>query len=403
MTCRTPSPPARITTLGVAVLAALLASAAGASPIPREVLIVGQSDADQPWTTAPTEARIDQTPRLAVVLVAREAVGRRTRTVYVVDDTVTSLWVRGRRIAPTLRRSWDELGDAAVRWSTVEPHAWRDADAGIFHSNVSIDPRTWGQWIGYAPIEYFATSLHAFEAGPDARIRAAVVRPSDPDVAHRPREFAGLGTIRYRVEVQIGDRRLASPGPDATSKTGIDAAVHRVSIRRDDSYVGHLTAFLLVPEVFGSAGRGRTHQTERFVGADCADVLTGGAREAGWRHIEYSNVARMPEETRRISGLVALDEDGRSAEPITGVREGDVIRIDYGGALSGHTPRSFDHVAVLYEDRSRLPGGGFGPANGVLDGFDRVIHMGHPRLVVVPLADQAPALIDVLRWREKRP
>ena len=38
---------------------------------------------------------------------------------------------------------------------------------------------------------------------------------------------------------------------------------------------------------------------------------------------------------------------------------------------------------------------------GQLDGFDLVIHMGHPRLVIEPLARQAPATIDVLRWRSR--
>lgn len=385
------------------LMAGLLAAPAYAAITPRSVVVVGQSDADGPWTTDPTEARIDQTPRLAVVLVARETTGRRSRTVYIADDAVRPLRIGGRRIDERRRRGWDALGETAVRWSTIEPHAWADAEKMVFHTNVSVDPRTWGKWIGYSPITYFETPLATplADADPAARIIPAAVIPSDPEVARRPAEFEGLGTIRYRVEVRHGDRILASPGVEATSRTGIDRSVHRVTIRRDDTYVGHLTGLMLVPEIFGSAGRGRRHQTERYVGADCADVLTGGARAAGMRHIDYSNVARMTEDARRISDVVALDDAGNPPAPIEGVREGDIIRIDYGGALSGHTPRSFDHVAVLYEDRSLRPDGSFGPANGRLEGFDRVIHMGHPRLVVVPLSDQSPALIDVLRWREK--
>ena len=30
-----------------------------------------------------------------------------------------------------------------------------------------------------------------------------------------------------------------------------------------------------------------------------------------------------------------------------------------------------------------------------------VIHMGHPRLVIEPFARQAPATVDVLRWRSR--
>lgn len=394
-------PPPPLPALLAMLCATLLARPAAAALTAREAIIVGRADIDRPWTTDATEARIDQAPRLAVVLVARETIGRRSRTVYVVDDAVKPLRIRGRDVPPSARRSWVAIGDAAVRWSTIEPHAWKDADAGVFHSNVSVDPRTWGAWVGYTAIEYFATPLGDFAPGAAARSLPARVVPSDPEVAHRPAEVEGLGTIRYRVEVRVGGSVFASPGIEASSPTGIDAAVHRVSIRRDDSYVGHLTAFLLVPEVFGSAGRGRSHQTERFVGADCADVLTGGARKAGMRHIDYSNVARMPQFARRISEVVALDAAGNPPAPIEGVAVGDIIRIDYGGALAGHTPRSFDHVAVLYEDRSLLPDGSFGPANGRLEGFDRVIHMGHPRLTIVPLSDQSPALVDVLRWRAK--
>ena len=39
----------------------------------------------------------------------------------------------------------------------------------------------------------------------------------------------------------------------------------------------------------------------------------------------------------------------------------------------------------------------------MLDGFDVVAHMGHPRLKIEPLGEQMPATVDVLRWREGRP
>ena len=97
---------------------------------------------------------------------------------------------------------------------------------------------------------------------------------------------------------------------------------------------------------------------------------------------------------------VALDDGGLPARPIAGVVHGDLIRIDYGGSLTGHTPRSWDHVAALWEDRSDPAGPARGAADGRLDGFDLVIHMGHLRLVIEPLAAQAPATVDVLRWRD---
>lgn len=48
------------------------------------------------------------------------------------------------------------------------------------------------------------------------------------------------------------------------------------------------------------------------------------------------------------------------------------------------------------------PDGPFhGGPDGQLDGFDPVIHMGHPRVLIEPLARHAPATIDVLRWRSR--
>jgi hypothetical protein len=173
-----------------------------------------------------------------------------------------------------------------------------------------------------------------------------------------------------------------------------------VSIRKGDDFLGQLSAYMLVPEVFGSAGEGKNHQTDRFVGADCADVMVGAMREMG-RALAYTNVAGLPAYTKVIAGATELDDFGMPGKPIAGVKQGDLIRIDYGGTLRGHTPRAFDHVAALWEDRSDPDGPAEGGPDGQLDGFDLVIHMGHPRLKIEPLSAQSPATIDVLRWRQK--
>ena len=212
---------------------------------------------------------------------------------------------------------------------------------------------------------------------------------------------AGVGTVRYKAELRLPSGAVvASAGAEATDTFGLLPSVHRVSIRSGDDFMGWLAAYLLVPEVFGSAGGGRDHQTERFTGADCADVMVGAARRMG-RALAYTNVAGLPSYARTIAKSTELDDHGMPSSPITGVREGDLIRIDYGGTLRNHTPRAFDHVAALWEDRSDPRGPQKGGPDGKLDGFDLVIHMGHPRLVIEPLSEQAPATIDVLRVRQK--
>jgi hypothetical protein len=360
-------------------------------------VIVGRAEEGAAYRDAPTEARADGDAELAVVLVAREGKKR----VYVVDDEVAPLEIGGEKIADGARRGWKDAGKTAVRWSTVEPEPWRDD--GEFHSNVVTGGDDHGKWVGYDPIGYFETPVGDWSSDASARRRAASATPSreEDDL------YGGLGTMRYKVEVRLDGegeegRILATAGADQVDTFGILPSVHRVSIRKDDSYAGWLASYFLVPEVFGSAGPGKNHQTERFTGADCADVLVGALRRQG-RKVEYSHVAGLTSYAKVLVDPVELDEDGMPAEGsvIEGVRIGDVIRIDYGGAYANLTKRSWDHVAVLWEDKSDPDGPKAGAADGQLDGFDVVVHMGHPRLVIERLREQAPARIDVLRWKKE--
>jgi hypothetical protein len=352
-------------------------------------VVVGRVDGGT-WTDAPTEARADQKAELAAVVVARDG----KREVVLVPDGVTDLKLAGKKVAA---RALEPLDAKTIRWSTVEPHGFRTSTAtngatSAFYSNVATEGTAFGSWLGYDHIDYFEHVL----AEKGAAIIPATITPSDTDAV----QLAGLGTLRFKVEVELADgSHAASPGADAVDSFGILPSVHRVSVRSQDGFLGWLSAYLLVPEVFGSAGPGANHQTERFVGADCADVMVGAMRRAGHK-LSYTNVAGLRSIATKVSGPVELDDEGMPSADITGVKPGDLIRIDYGGTLRHHTPRAFDHVAALWEDRSDPDGPLKGAADGKLDGFDLVIHVGHPRLVIEPLARQAPATIDVLRWKK---
>jgi hypothetical protein len=354
---------------------------------PDRVVVIGRVG-DGAWSDAPTEARADQQAELSFVVFGHRGKQRVVRA----PAGITRARVDGHDVKP------EPLDGARVQWSTVEPHGFRTSKASNgatseFYSNVSTEPKTFGHWLGFDHIDYFETIVKPW--GEAATIPAAIVS-AEPDAMI----LAGLGTTRYKVEVDRGGTIAASPGADATDTYGITRAVHRVSIRRGDDFLGQLTGYLLVPEVFGSAGSGIGHQTDRFTGADCADVMVGALRRMGSR-TEYTNVAGLPELTTVVARSTLLDEHGVPDRPITGVKVGDLIRIDYGGALAHHTPRDWDHVAALWEDRSDPAGPFHGGPDGQLDGFDLVIHMGHPRLAIEPLAQQAPATVDVLRWRQK--
>lgn len=384
--------------LVVAVVASV--GPAAAEPVVQKVIVVGRATPEGPWTDAATEARLGDGAELAVVAIARD--GR--KRVVLADAAVAPL-VLGRRTVPAReRRELTALGDVAVRWSLVEPHGFRISEAkngatSAYYSNVSTEPGDFGRWLGYDRIDYREAALGDFVTGEAARRRPAEVITLERNAVQVP----GAGTARYKVELRLPSGRVvASAGAEATDTFGLLPSVHRVSIRTGDDFVGWLAAYLLVPEVFGSAGGGRNHQTERFTGADCADVLVGALRRSGRTDVAYSSVAALGREARVVAPPVKLDDRGMPPAPIDGVERGDVIRIDYGGALTGHTPRSWDHVAALWEDRSDPRGPHRGAADGRLDGFDLVIHMGHPRLVIEPLSEQSPATVDVLRWRAGR-
>lgn len=378
-----------------------------------QLVIVGRSDAGAPWSDAATEAKLGQAPELAVVALGKLGKQR----VVLADDDLAPLVLSGRPVTAARRRSWDAAAGGAPRiaWFLVEPRGFRTATPAAngatseYYSNVSTEPASFGKWLGYDRIEYFETALPAppDDSGPAAR-RLSALRPgTDERTALELKRRLGtelLGTLRYRVQARwpASDQVLTTPGAQATDTYGILPSVHRVSVRAGDDFLGYLGAYLLVPEVFGSAGGGAQHQTERFTGADCADVMVGALRRSGRRDVPYTNVASLPQYATQIEPATALDEEGRAPAPLRAARVGDLIRIDYGGALVGHTPRGWDHVAAWWQDRSDPQGPQRGGPDGLLDGFDLVIHMGHPRLVIEPLAAQAPATIDVLRWKPAR-
>ncbi len=370
------------------------------APTIERVLVVGRAELGGLWTDAPTEARLGDSAELAVVALATE--GR--RRVVLADPTVAPLRIEGRRVAVRERRAFDAVGPVAVRWSTVEPHGFRVGPAlngatAPYYTNVSTTPEDFGRWLGYDAIDYFETAQGTWATGPSARRRPAVVTASEAGAM----QVAGVGTVRYKVELRLASgATFGSPGAEAADRFGLAPSVHRVSVRAADDFLGWLGAYLLVPEVFGSAGGGANHQTERFTGADCADVMVGALRRMGRTDVRYTNVAGLVRHTRVVAEPTVISERGQPERPITGVQRGDLIRIDYGGANAGRTPRTWDHVAALWEDRSDPNGPHRGAADGQLDGFDVVAHMGHPRLKIEPLGDQMPATVDVLRWRPGR-
>jgi len=246
-----------------------------------------------------------------------------------------------------------------------------------------------GSWIGFDNLEYFETDLD--ERGPVLTVRDA--RPSDEELAEKraPAE-RGLGVMRVRASVRIGS--------DEKSTESI-----RYSFRSGDDFLGWLSSFYNVPYLFGSAGKGARNQAERYIGADCADILVAALRRAGWRKLEYSSVADLVDSLHPVAPptVVKPCADGVCAPaspPIrfgrlaSAVRPGDLVALDYIGA-DADLPRQWDHIVAVVEDR-----GPDGKPDGLLGPEDLVADSGSAEgLKVAPLGDQGLVRAAVLRPR----
>lgn len=294
---------------------------------------------------------------------------------------------------------WPGGAPTGCRWLRVEPNQHHvrlppPNSGNPAYSNAVLFGPKHGRWLGYDELEYREGPL---PGAPDAC--RAVVRQADPS-DERLRRHRGAGTLRYSVQVQLSEGgTLRAPGAEANGRGGLGASVQRVSFRRDDSYLGYLSTYFNVPNVFASAGRGADHQTDRYQGADCADVMLGAARRAG-AAVDYTAVSGLTRYARPVTPVLLMDEKGiryadgeragAAAELDFGsaAQPGDLVLIDYQG-FDG-TGRRWDHVGVLGADRG-LP--------GRLDPEDGLLHMAsYWGLTEMPLHREGPALIQLLRW-----
>jgi hypothetical protein len=255
----------------------------------------------------------------------------------------------------------------AIAWSRIEPTS---ADTSNEASGA----------FRYEAIEYRQTSLADGVARLDADVRPTLT----PD--HTDGVAPGLGTMRYRIEITQDGRTVASPGIDARrgrGSGGLTDAVHRISLRRDDTYLGYLTEMYGQPYIWASAGgTDATHQSERLEGSDCADFVVYGARRLG-KNVPYVWTGGLPKYTKKLSagtlgddGLVYRDAHGK---PLPFPEVGDLVLF----------PR---HVGVLAEDRGTI---------GVLDVDDLMMHtlFDSPKEQRIGDTGYADKPLELRRWK----
>ncbi len=296
--------------------------------------------------------------------------------------------------------SWSESACAKVqiRWSQVEPtmeHLETPApNVGLsIYANARIFGPRHGAWLGYDRLEYREAKLG--DADDLWSWSLADARPSDEQLAEAQGALAGLGVMRLSATITpVNGPPRRSPNASTRRRGQITDAVFRYTFRADDGLFGWLTTFFNVPYIFGSAGVGSRSQAERYIGADCADVIVAALRLSG-DDIAYTSVAGLVRALPRVAGPLEIPASPGIDAPPYAPLPGDILAIDYIGASS--LPRPWDHVVVFVEDRGAAEGG-----DGVLGPEDQVADIGDARgLRVSGLGDQGHVRVLALRPRAR--
>lgn len=321
------------------------------------------ASANEPADATPKRARADAGVILYAVLeVEREvenAAGRgRERRFYSNAGRVRL----GGRVHVT--SPMDQAPPAELRWYKVEP------------TSENLSNTATGSF-RFETIPYAETEITAWRSYASA---AADVRPT-----RTTDRGQGRGTMRYKLVAITARGTLATPGAEARGDRGSGLAdhVHRVSLRRDDGYLGMLDELFGQPYIWASGGQpDARHQTERMEGADCADFVVYGMRRLG-HPIAYTWSEALREHGRRL-GAGTLRADGVYVDargvPLPFPRPGDLLLF----------PR---HVGALSQDRG-VP--------GVLDSDDLMMHALFASPREEPIADSgyADKAVEILRWTE---
>jgi hypothetical protein len=200
----------------------------------------------------------------------------------------------------------------------------------------------------------------------------------------------GLGTMAFLLEVSRGDLHGSSPAIEPLFRGGLRPEMPRVTVRRDDSYLGYLTELFNTPYIWGSAGEpAKIHQADRRIGSDCADFITYGVRRLG-HDLPYTSTFDLP----RFARILARAPSGPSADGIYRGEDGAPIRIgDQPGELRPGDLLLFPrHVGALVEDR---------PPLGVLSSSDVMIHTSWSEPAEQPIGetDYKAQPVKLLRWK----
>ncbi|MGI5862373.1 MAG: hypothetical protein ACOX6T_09990 [Myxococcales bacterium] len=306
----------------------------------------------------PTEKKVVAGTAVTLVAAARSA---RTGLVAGAPRVV---WSQGER--PREARPPDTAREAGskVRWFKVEA-----AQRSLSNTDPSFH---------WEPIEYRDVPIPACDDRwtCPADVRASILG-----------DRGGLGTMAFKVEVSLDGARGSSPGSEKPFRGGLSESVARVTVRRDDSYLGYLTELFNTPYIWGSAGTPDSiHQAERRIGSDCADFVTYGVRRLG-HDVPYTSTWTLPKYAREIASSPGPDEEGVYRD-----EKGERIVVGDKGIRPGDLLLFKGHVGAFARDEEPL---------GVFTSTDVMIHTCWAEPVEEPLSESGYGKrpLKVLRWR----
>lgn len=235
-----------------------------------------------------------------------------------------------------------------VRWWQIVP------DTARYYKNANHpwEPRPY-EWVGFGRIEYRLVEVEAWRGRTEVEVKAPGCFTAG---SRSPCYRADLGSFWLQVTDDQGQR---SAGLAEVGERGLSPSVFRLTVEKEDSYLGKLTGYFNVPGLFGCT----PYQSFHYIGIDCADVLVAAHRR--WRGLgegEDVNVTWVVDHWQRVAGFRVVDgipwcaaKWGEAVEP------GDAIAVRY-------TPgKAFQHIGALYEDANR---------NRLLDAADTILHAG---------------------------
>ncbi|HEY3446177.1 MAG TPA: hypothetical protein VGK67_07420 [Myxococcales bacterium] len=332
----------------------LASSLLGAAPPPLAVRILSSVGAKAP---DPAEKLVRQGTAVtlhAAVLAA---------DLGLVCDAPEVIWDAGgqtRKAAPA-----DPKADWKLRWYRIEVAA---------RSLSNTDPK-----FHWEPVPYQDVAIDACQDRFDC--------PADLHTTILG-DRGGLGTMAFRVEVSTGERKGASVGSEKLYRGGLSSEVARVTVRRDDTYLGYLTELFNTPYIWGSAGDPpRVHQAERRIGSDCADFVTYGVRRLG-HDVPYTSTYGLPDHSRLLFSADAPDAAGVYHQK----RGGETIPVGEKGVRPGDLMLFPRHVGVFVRDE---------PPLGALSTKDVMIHTCWAEPAEQPIAetDYGAVEVKVYRWK----